>query len=296
MDEARVSSQLITCIAYTAGPGMGAPLSVGALAARTLALLWKKPLIPVNHCIAHIEMGRLVTGCQNPTVLYVSGGNTQVIGYSDCRYRILGETLDMAIGNCIDRVARLLQLPNEPAPGYQVERLAHKYEAQYREKHPEAEILPLLPLSYNVKGMDIAFSGVLTKVEEAVHLMRERDSKTHDFAEAVPDALAKQPHNDCAAVGCSGTAVDISNRMRTKRSAGKMSGRLGEGAVASSIPADLLTPESICYSLQEYLFGMLVEITERAMALCHSTDVLVGKKLVFLHLHWLALQCQRKVP
>lgn len=277
MDEARVSVQAVTCIAYTAGPGMGAPLAVGALAARTLALLWGKPLVPVNHCIAHIEMGRLVTGCRNPTVLYVSGGNTQVIGYSDCRYRILGETLDMAIGNCIDRVARLLQLPNDPAPGYQVEKLAERYEAQYREKHPEAVAPPLLPLSYNVKGMDIAFSGVLTKAEEAVHLMRERQNKSRGDAKLAPDGptMPQQTAGSSPGGGCA--QPDISNRLRTKRSAGKMSGKQSERSLEASIPPELLTPESICYSLQEYLFGMLVEVTERAMALCHSTDVLVSR-------------------
>ncbi|KAL8438581.1 hypothetical protein ACSSS7_000115 [Eimeria intestinalis] len=274
MGEARVSVQTITCIAYTAGPGMGAPLSVGALAARTLALLWKKPLVAVNHCIAHIEMGRLVTGCLNPTVLYVSGGNTQVIGYSDKRYRILGETLDMAIGNCIDRVARLLQLPNDPAPGYQVEKLAEKYKTEYLKEHLGSRAPPLLPLSYNVKGMDVAFSGVLTKAEEAIHAMGQRSAGAESNLHC-PAACDKQV-KDSSCDNPPEAAVDISNRFRTKRSAGKISGsKQSEAALKSEIPKELLTPESICYSLQEYLFGMLVEITERAMALCHSTDVLV---------------------
>lgn len=60
------------------GPGMGAPLQVGAIVARTLSLVWNKPIIGVNHCIGHIEMGRLITNADNPVVLYVSGGNTQV--------------------------------------------------------------------------------------------------------------------------------------------------------------------------------------------------------------------------
>jgi len=64
------------------GPGMGAPLVSVAIVARTVAQLWKKPLIGVNHCIGHIEMGRQVTGSKNPTVLYVSGGNTQVSHHS----------------------------------------------------------------------------------------------------------------------------------------------------------------------------------------------------------------------
>ena len=69
---------------------MGAPLQSCAVCARTLSLLWKIPLVGVNHCVGHIEMGRLATGAANPVVLYVSGGNTQVIAYSDQRYRIFG--------------------------------------------------------------------------------------------------------------------------------------------------------------------------------------------------------------
>lgn len=59
---------------------MGAPLVSVAVVARTVAQLWNKPLLGVNHCIGHIEMGRLITGATSPTVLYVSGGNTQVFG------------------------------------------------------------------------------------------------------------------------------------------------------------------------------------------------------------------------
>merc|ERR1719295_1542065 len=85
---------------------MGAPLVSTAIVARTVALLWKKPIIGVNHCVGHIEMGRLITGADNPTVLYVSGGNTQVISYLQGRYRIFGETIDIAVGNCLERSDR----------------------------------------------------------------------------------------------------------------------------------------------------------------------------------------------
>lgn len=79
---------------------MGPPLSVGALVARTLALKHKKPIIGVNHCVAHIEMGRTATKIDDPIVLYVSGGNTQVIAFANGKYRIFGETIDIAVGNC----------------------------------------------------------------------------------------------------------------------------------------------------------------------------------------------------
>jgi N6-L-threonylcarbamoyladenine synthase len=97
-------------------------------------------------------MGRSITRANNPVVLYVSGGNTQVIAYSDQRYRIFGETLDIAIGNCIDRFARTLMIPNNPFPGYNVEQLAKKGRN-------------LVDLPYAVKGMDASFSGILAAAD-----------------------------------------------------------------------------------------------------------------------------------
>ncbi|PAV70878.1 hypothetical protein WR25_14346 isoform C [Diploscapter pachys] len=140
-------------IAFTKGPGMGAPLQVGAIVARTLSQAWNVPILPVNHCVGHIEMGRLITGAENPVVLYVSGGNTQVISYSNQRYRIFGETIDIAVGNCLDRFARCIMLPNDPSPGYNIEQAAKKG-SKY------------LELPYTVKGMDVSFSGILTFIEE----------------------------------------------------------------------------------------------------------------------------------
>lgn len=69
-------------------------------------------------------MGRVATGAEHPVVLYVSGGNTQVIAYADHRYRIFGETIDIAVGNCLDRFARILNISNDPSPGYNIEQLA----------------------------------------------------------------------------------------------------------------------------------------------------------------------------
>ncbi|XP_041109967.1 probable tRNA N6-adenosine threonylcarbamoyltransferase isoform X3 [Polyodon spathula] len=148
----------IDCVAFTKGPGMGAPLVAVAIVARTVAQLWKKPLLGVNHCIGHIEMGRLITGAANPTVLYVSGGNTQVISYSERRYRIFGEAIDIAVGNCLDRFARVIKISNDPSPGYNIEQMAKKG-TQFVE------------LPYTVKGMDVSFSGILSYTEETLFSM-----------------------------------------------------------------------------------------------------------------------------
>lgn len=172
---------------------MGAPLQSCAVCARTLSLLWNVPLVGVNHCVGHIEMGRLATGASDPVVLYVSGGNTQVIAYSNQRYRIFGETIDIAIGNCLDRFARVIGVSNDPSPGYNIEQEAKKG-------------TKFIPLPYVVKGMDVSFSGILTRVQE----------------------LAKTEKK-----------------------------------------------EDLCFSLQETLFAMLVETTERAMAHTGQKQVLI---------------------
>lgn len=131
----------ISAICFTKGPGMGAPLQSCAVAARTLSLLWDVPLVGVNHCVGHIEMGRVACQSRDPVVLYVSGGNTQVIAYSDQRYRIFGETIDIAIGNCLDRFARAVGLSNDPSPGYNIEQEARGGNHRF------------LDLPYTVKGV-----------------------------------------------------------------------------------------------------------------------------------------------
>ncbi|SCU86067.1 LADA_0D12046g1_1 [Lachancea dasiensis] len=203
-------------ICFTKGPGMGAPLHSVVVMARTLSLMWNVPLVGVNHCVGHIEMGREITKAENPVVLYVSGGNTQVIAYSENCYRIFGETLDIAIGNCLDRFARTLKIPNEPSPGYNIEQLALKCTNKER----------LVELPYTVKGMDLSMSGILGYV----------------------DSLAKDLFNK-----------NIKNKLLFDPHTGEQ----------------LVTVEDLCYSLQENLFAMLVEITERAMAHVNSNQVLI---------------------
>jgi N6-L-threonylcarbamoyladenine synthase len=159
-------------------------------------------------------MGRTITGASNPIVLYVSGGNTQVIAYSQQRYRIFGETLDIAVGNCLDRFARIIGLSNDPSPGYNIELAA-------RTKGP----LKLVPLPYATKGMDVSLSGILSAAEAYTQDKRFRPSLDD----------------------------------------------LEEGEVLE----DVITPKDLCFSLQETVFAMLVEITERAMAHVGSNEVLI---------------------
>lgn len=196
---AKLKPSDITFIAYTKGPGMSQPLLSVVLVARTLAQIWDKPLVGVNHCIGHIEMGRHVTGAKNPVMMYVSGGNTQIIAYSNKKYRIFGETLDIAVGNCLDKFARDFNIPNDPCPGYNIEQMAKKSKNYVN-------------LPYIVKGMDVSFSGI------------------YSFLKTQGKKMVKQ-----------GTC----------------------------------TVEDLCYSVQETIFAMLTEITERAMAHCNSDEVLL---------------------
>ena len=146
IEESGLSYSDIDLISFSQGPGLGPALRIVATSARTLALSLKKPIIGVNHCIGHVEVGKLDTGAVNPVSLYVSGGNSQVIAYESGRYRIFGETLDIAIGNCLDHFGRETGLGHPGGPV--IEKLAKK--GSY------------IDLPYVVKGMDFSFSGLLS--------------------------------------------------------------------------------------------------------------------------------------
>jgi N6-L-threonylcarbamoyladenine synthase/protein kinase Bud32 len=151
-----IEAEDIDMIAFSQGPGMGPCLRTGATAARAMAAYLKVPLVGVNHCVAHIEIGRLASGAEDPLTLYVSGGNTIVAGFEAGRYRVFGETLDIAVGNCLDAFAREAGLPYPGGPA--VEKQALKGTR-------------LISLPYVVKGMDLSFSGLLTA---AVQELRSR--------------------------------------------------------------------------------------------------------------------------
>ena len=147
LDVAGIGPDAVDIIAFSQGPGLGPCLRTVATAARALALTLRVPIVGVNHCVAHLEIGRGTTECEDPALLYVSGGNTQVIAFARGRYRVFGETLDIGIGNMLDKFGREVGLPFPSGPI--LEKLARDGST-------------LLPLPYSVKGMDVAFSGMLT--------------------------------------------------------------------------------------------------------------------------------------
>jgi glycoprotease/Kae1 family metallohydrolase len=123
--------------------------------ARALSTSLGVPLVGVNHCVAHIEIGRQQCNSEDPVLLYVSGGNTQVIARLSGRYRVLGETLDIGIGNMLDKFARQQGSPFPGGP--KIERMA----TEWLEEHPHCSLNDY-ELPYAVQGMDLAFSGILT--------------------------------------------------------------------------------------------------------------------------------------
>ncbi len=149
----------IDVISFSQGPGLPQCLRVGAVFARSLALKLNKPLVGVNHCIAHIEIGKLTTNCKDPVTLYVSGGNTQVLAFVEGRYRCFGETMDIGIGNAIDKFAREAGLGHPGGP--KVEELA---------KNGKWVKLP-----YVVKGMDLSFGGIVTEAKKKLKTNKLED-------------------------------------------------------------------------------------------------------------------------
>jgi N6-L-threonylcarbamoyladenine synthase len=195
LDKAGVSIKDVDYIAVALGPGIGPALRVGATVARALALAFGKKLVPVNHGIAHIEIGRFTTKAKDPLILYLSGGNTIITVFVDGRYRVFGETLDIALGNMMDAFVREVGL----APPYVVNGV-HQIDicAEKSEKY--------IKLPYVVKGQDMSYSGLLTAALKAV-----KENKLED----------------------------------------------------------------VCFSLRENAFDMLLEATERAIALTGKKEVLI---------------------
>jgi len=191
---AKISWNDIVAIAYSAAPGLGPSLQIGYFLARFLAAKWNKSLIEAHHSVAHLEIGRLFSGFEDPLLLYVSGANTQIIAYDGGKYRVMGETLDTGVGNFLDKLAREMDLGFPGGP--QIAALAAKGK-QYHE------------LPYSIKGMDVSLGGILT--------------------------FCKQ-------------------QLERKK----------------------ISPEDLAFSVQETVFAMLVEATERALAQSGKSELVLG--------------------
>src|SRR3990167_7668792 len=144
-----VDESKIDAIAVSQGPGLAPCLLQGMGFAKELSRKLGKPIVPVNHCVAHLEIGR-VTGAKDPVMLYASGANTQIIAYASGKFRVFGETLDIGVGNFIDTFARYAGLGFPGGPKIQELAKSGKY----------------IELPYSIKGMDVSFSGLASKLEQ----------------------------------------------------------------------------------------------------------------------------------
>jgi len=156
LDAAKMGLNDVDLIAFSAGPGLPPCLLAGLEFARKLG----RPIVPVNHCVAHIEIGKIDCDFKDPLVVYVSGGNTQVIAFESGKYRVFGETLDIGLGNALDKFGRALNLGM--LGGIKIEELAQKGRNY-------------IELPYTVKGMDLTFSGLVTSA------LKKKDKDLHDL-------------------------------------------------------------------------------------------------------------------
>jgi universal protein Kae1 len=188
LDKARLGPDDLDGIAFSQGPGLAPCLRVAATMARALALRTGKPLVGVNHCVAHLEIGRGLTDAADPMLLYASGGNTQVLAFARGRYRVFGETLDVGLGNALDKFARDngIAFPGGP----EVERLA-----------ATAAKGPLHPLPYTVKGMDMSFAGIATAAQRLVTQGTPLAEACHAFQEHAFAALVEVSERALAHTG-----------------------------------------------------------------------------------------------
>ncbi|MBR9680348.1 MAG: tRNA (adenosine(37)-N6)-threonylcarbamoyltransferase complex transferase subunit TsaD [Candidatus Altiarchaeota archaeon] len=178
-------------IAYSCGPGIGPCLKVGTIISRYLSNKYQIPLVPVNHGVAHMEVGLWSTKAKDPVCVYASGGNTQIIA-RDKTWKIYGETLDIALGNALDKLARDLGIAHPGGPS--IEKLAKKGE--------------FIDMPYTVKGMDLSYSGIMTHARRLLKTHKPEDVargfQEHAFAmlvEVTERALAHTEKGEVLLVG-----------------------------------------------------------------------------------------------
>ncbi len=131
-----------------------------------LASFYKKPIVPVNHALGHVELGMMLTCADDPLVLLVSGGHTMILAFSQKRWRVFGETLDITIGNLLDQFGRANGF-SSPC-GDQIERLSSRSSGTY------------IRLPYTVKGNDVSFSGIYSSAKRLFEKNPDYEAIVHE--------------------------------------------------------------------------------------------------------------------
>ncbi|MGE5821435.1 MAG: O-sialoglycoprotein endopeptidase, partial [Nitrososphaerota archaeon] len=124
LELSKIKYKDLDLVAYSAGPGLGPCLRIGAVIARSISSFYNIKLIPINHALGHIELGMSLTDSKDSLVLLVSGGHTMILVFNNRRWRVIGETLDITLGQLLDQFGRHLGLAS-PC-GSEIEKLAHK--------------------------------------------------------------------------------------------------------------------------------------------------------------------------
>ena len=159
----------INLISYSAGPGLYPTLIQAYFSGKLFSKIFNSNLIGVNHLIAHVEIVKLYNKFIDPLILLVSGANTMLLSFEGDKYRIVGETLDMGVGNFLDKVGRLLNI--EFPAGPKIEELSKKGKN-------------LIKLPYSVKGMDIQLGGIYTYIK---NLIKKKNVNINDLAYSIQE-------------------------------------------------------------------------------------------------------------
>lgn len=182
LSKANMKLEDITAIGVTYGPGLIGSLLIGVQAAKTISLVTGKPLIPVHHIIGHIYANNLKERLTFPLIaLVVSGGHTELIYMKeDYSFTKIGGTLDDAVGECYDKVAKVLGL--EYPGGPKVDKLAKLGQDTYD-----------LPLPLDDNTYNFSFSGIKSKIVNLVHneLQRGNEIRINDMCNSFQERVVK---------------------------------------------------------------------------------------------------------
>ncbi|MCK4997674.1 tRNA (adenosine(37)-N6)-threonylcarbamoyltransferase complex transferase subunit TsaD [Candidatus Pacearchaeota archaeon] len=188
LKEAGILEDKLEAIAFSNAPGLAPCLLEGMAFAKSLSEKLNIPLIKVNHCVAHLEIGTSV-GATDPVMLYASGANTQIIAYEAGKYRVFGETLDLGVGNFIDTFARYAGLGFPGGP--KIQKLAEEC------KNKDS----LIPLSYSIKGMDVSFSGIQTQLKNLLDKGEDIKDLSYSLQEVIFAMLVEAAERALAHTG-----------------------------------------------------------------------------------------------
>ena len=183
IEKAHIKLEDVTAFAVTRGPGLIGALHVGLQAIKTLALIYNKPIIPIHHLAGHIYANEFVSPLKFPTLaLVVSGGNTELVYMKEhLSFEVIGETLDDAVGESFDKVARVLGLPYPG--GVSIDKLSKEGVHEYN-----------LPNMKHEDTLNFSYSGLKTAVINLVHKFEQNNQQVNiaNMAKSFQDVAIKE--------------------------------------------------------------------------------------------------------